>query len=349
MPSLREALEGAFDEPTPVNTDPVPELDNVETEAQPETAVEDTAEPTTDARPRTPDGKFAPKQAEPVAEAKEAPAAPSDPPAPVRKAPSSWKPAAQEAFLKADRGEPLTPEEIKLLTAEAERRENDFHKGVSEFKTHSERARAYDQAIAPFQQHLEKLGVDAPTAIQALMRADVTLRTADPVTKAQYFGQLAKEYGIDLAQVQQPQPVDPQTQYLMSQLNQLRQQQETWQNQAKQQELMRAQQELAQFATSDRQHFDAVRNDMADLLQAGKASTLQEAYDMAVWMRADIRQSLLEQQRAEAQKKALAEAQAQKARTAAVSVKGSSPVSSGVQPGTKGSLRDILAAQFDAN
>jgi hypothetical protein len=31
-----------------------------------------------------------------------------------------------------------------------------------------------------------------------------------------------------------------------------------------------------------------------------------------------------------------------------VSVKGSSPASSGVQPGNKGSLRDILAAQFDS-
>ena len=56
----------------------------------------------------------------------------------------------------------------------------------------------------------------------------------------------------------------------------------------------------------------------------------------------------LDQQRAEAQKKALEQAQAQKARTAAVSVKGSSPASSGVQPGNKGSLRDILAAQFDS-
>lgn len=333
MSSLREALEGAFDAPESEVQAEALELQ----EQAPEPAVSDD-------KPRTPDGKFAKSEKE-TPEPTPAPV----PEVPTRKAPSSWKPAAQEAFLKADRGEALTPEEIKLLTAEAERRENDFHKGVSEFKTHSERARAYDQAIAPFQQHLDRLGVDAPTAIQALMRADVTLRTADPATKAQYFAQLAKEYGIDLGTVQnQPQP-DPQTQYLMSQLQQLRQQQETWQNQARQQEQMRAQQELAQFATAERPHFDAVRNDMADLLQAGKASTLQEAYEMAVWMRADTRQSLLDQQRAEAQKKALAEAQAQKAKSAAVSVKGSSPVSTGVQPGSKGSLRDILEAQLNGN
>lgn len=325
MPSIAEALESALEQ-------------HETTEAATEVAPEVTPEVTKEPRARSEDGKFAKK--EPEAEVTPEPA--------PRKAPSSWKPAAQEAFLKADRGEPLTTEEIKLLTQEAERRESDFHKGVSEFKSHSERAKAYDAAIAPYQQHLQSLGVDAPTAINALMRADMTLRTSDPVTKAQYFAQLAKEYGIDLNQVQEPPQLDPQTQYLMNELQVLRNQQQMWQNQARQQEQAIAQEQLASFATPDRPHFDAVRNEMADLLLTGKAKNLQEAYEKAVWSDPDIRQSLLDQQRAEAQKKALEQAQAQKARTAAVSVKGSSPASSGVQPGNKGSLRDILVAQFDS-
>ncbi len=327
MSDLRTALEEAFAEKAEEST-----------EVKPEPTPEPTPEPERTEQPRDEAGKFA-IEIEPTEQTEPAP----------RKAPSSWKPAAQEAFLKADRGEALTPEEIKLLTAEAERRESDFHKGVSEFKSHSERAKAYDAAIAPYQTHLQRLGVDAPTAISALMRADTILRTSDPVTKAQYFSQLAREYGIDLNSVQEPPQLDPQTNYLMSELQQLRNQQQMWQNQIQQQEQARANSELTKFATADKAHFDAVRGDMADLLETGKAKTLEEAYDMAVWMRQDIRQSLLDQQRAEAQKKALEQAQAQKARTAAVSVKGSSPVSGGVQPGTKGSLRDIIAAQFDSN
>jgi hypothetical protein len=84
---------------------------------------------------------------------------------------------------------------------------------------------------------------------------------------------------------------------------------------------------------------------MADLLETGKAKSENEAYEMAVWMRPDIRTTLIDQQRAEAQRKAIEQAQAQKAKAAAVSVKGSSPAAGGVQP-VKGSLRDILAAQF---
>jgi len=296
MPSIAEALESALEQHETTEAEVAPEV-------APEVTTEVTTEVTKEPRARSEDGKFAKKEPEAIQEVAPEPA--------PRKAPSSWKPAAQEAFLKADRGEPLTTEEIKILTQEAERRESDFHKGVSEFKGHSERAKAYDAAIAPYQQHLQSLGVDAPTAINALMRADMTLRTSDPVTKAQYFAQLAKEYNIDLNQVQEPPQVDPQTQYLMNELQVLRNQQQMWQNQARQQEQAIAQDQLASFATPDRPHFDAVRNEMAFLLETGKAKDLQEAYEKAVWS-------------------------------------DSSPASSGVQPGNKGSLRDILAAQFDS-
>jgi len=340
MSDIRSALEEAFD-----SGSETPESEVVEREQPAVDVVEhEPVSGETQARARDEQGRFASK----ATEAPEPAPQVEQPASPTRNPFSSWKPDAQQALMKAERGEALTPEELKLLRVEAERRESDFHRGVSEFKSHSERAKAYDQAIAPYQQHLQKLGVDAPTAINALMRADVTLRTSDPATKAQYFAQLAREYGIDLAQVQNPQPLDPQTQFLHQQLNELRQQQQLWQNQLQQQEQMRVQQELQQFATADRKHFDAVRNDMADLLETGKAKDLQEAYDMAVWMRPDVRQTLIEQQLADAQSKALAQAQAQRAKTAAVSVKGSSPIGAGGQP-VNGSLRDIIAAQLADN
>jgi hypothetical protein len=130
----------------------------------------------------------------------------------------------------------------------------------------------------------------------------------------------------------------------MQQMHSLRQQQEMWQNQIQQQERAKAEAEISEFAAG-KPHLDAVRGDMADLLSTGKAKTLNEAYDMAVWMRPDIRQTLIEQQRAEAQRTAAAELQAQRAKTAAVSVKGSSP-SSGGATAPSGSLRDQLAAAF---
>jgi len=317
-----------------------------------EQAIEQSEAAEVESIPQTRDesGKFSSKEEKPAEvatevspEVKEVAQAPA---VAERRAPSSWKPAAQEAFLKAERGEALAPEEIKMLTAEAERRESDYHKGISEYKSHSERARSYDNVVTPYQPYLQSLGVDAPTAIQKLLQAEYTLRNGDPQSKMNQFMTLAQEYGIDLSQTQNIQPQDPQTQYLTNQLNELRQTQQMWQNQLQQQQASQAQAELSQFADG-KEHFDAVRNDMAVLLETGSAKTLQEAYEKAIWMRPDVRQTLLEKQLNEAQSKALAQAQAQKAKTASIGVKGSSPSSTGIQP-VKGSLRDVIAASFDA-
>ncbi len=331
MSDLRSALESAFED----KTDEAPQTETVVNTPEP-VSEEKPLETSAEQRARDEAGRFAAKES--------APPTPPDEPKPI-KAPSSWKPAAQEAYLKAERGEALTPEEVRILTNEANRRESDFHRGVEEFKTHAQKARAYEAVIAPYQQTFQQLGVDAPTAIGALLKADHTLRYGDPATKAQYFQQLAQQYEVNLEQIQNPPQYDPQTQYLMQQLNELRQTQAQWHNSIQQQEQTRANQELEQFSQAGNAHFDAVRGDMADLLETGKATSLQDAYEKAVWMNPDIRQSLIEQQRSEAQKKAMAEAQNLRAKTAAVSVKGSSPSAGGVQ--TNGSdLRSLIASQF---
>jgi hypothetical protein len=165
------------------------------------------------------------------------------------------------------------------------------------------------------------------------------------VQKAQYFQNLAREYGIDLGQVQNIPEQDPQTQYLMQQLNELRQTQQMWQNSIQEQERNKANHELASFATSEKTHFEAVRNDMADLLEAGKAQSLEQAYEMAIWMRPDVSQTLIEQQRIEAQRNYEQHQRTARVKTASVSVKGSSPSSSGSQP-NGGDLRALLESQF---
>lgn len=295
-------------------------------------------------------GRFAAKAAEAAVEPTEPVAAPVTEVAPPRKAPSSWKPEAQAAYLKAAADEPLTPAEIKLLTQEAERRENDYHKGIEQYKTHAHEAQAYQRVVEPYMQTIRSLGVDAPTAIAKLFQADHTLRYSDPATKARFLGQLAQEYGVDLGQVQNAPPIDPNVQYLQQQTQLMQQQLQQFHQQQEMREQAGYQSEIQKFASDPAHpHFEAVKEDMALLLQTGKAQDLKDAYDTAVWMRADIRQSLVEQQRAEAQRAATEQAQSQRAKSAAVSVKGSSPAGGGVQP-VKGSLRDqIEAAISDAS
>lgn len=320
---IRSALESAFEQEV---TEPVAEV--LET---PE-------------RTRDEHGKFAkvepaviePAQAaDPADPAEPVIDAPVDTP-PAKKAPSSWKPDAQAAF---DALPPHVQDEVL-------RRESDYHKGIEGYKTHAQAAQAYEKAVAPYMQTIQKLGVDPATAVSKLLEADNTLRYADPATKAQFFSQLAQQYGIDLAQVANPPAVDPQYQALQQQIQQQQTEMQRWKQEQEQQQQSVVQSEIDKFAADPANtYFNEVQDDMALLLQSGKAQTLKDAYDTAVWMRGDIRQSLIEQQRAEAQKKATEQAQSQRAKAAAVSVKGSSPAASGIQP-VKGSLRDQLEASF---
>jgi hypothetical protein len=103
--------------------------------------------------------------------------------------------------------------------------------------------------------------------------------------------------------------------------------------------------QIAAFSEG-KEHFDAVREDMAALLQADRAPDLDTAYDMAIWARPDLRSGLLQQQTRAAEERAHAVAQKQRAQSAAVSVRGSSPVSSSSANPTD--LRALLESQFNS-
>ncbi len=136
----------------------------------------------------------------------------------------------------------------------------------------------------------------------------------------------AQQRGIDLTQLAgaggaqgeqpaQPHPAEQRVAQLETVLtNFIQQQQQGQQTQYRSQ--------VDQFA-SDPAHpyFNDLREDMGALLKMGRAKDLQQAYDMAAWAHPEIRTTLID---AERQKQAKdAEAIAQQARGAAVSISGS--------------------------
>jgi hypothetical protein len=312
---LRSTLEAAFEAPAadPVVTAPV-----------------DTPKVEAPVVARDESGKFASKApAEPVA-----PITPpvdlAPPDVPVRKAPSSWKKETQAEWDKL----PAHVQEDVL------RREGDFHKGIETYKQAATRAQAYESVVQPYQATLQKLGVAPEVAIGALFKADDILRNGQPAEKAAYFAQLAQSYGISIENIQAAPPVDPQYQSVLNELQSLKMEQQNRQ----QTELNQLNSQINSFAES-KEHFNAVREDMAALLQGGRAPDLETAYDMAIWARPDLRAGLLEQQARSAEEKARAALQKSKAQSAAVSVRGSSPTSGASS--TPNNLRSALEAAFN--
>lgn len=285
---------------------------------------------------RAADGKFAHKSAE------TAPAGPEAPEEPVwARPPKSWKKDYHDVWNTAD----------PRLREYAYKREEEMRSGV---ETAQQRAVAYDhiqQVIEPYMPTIHGLGLEPAAAIKGLMEADHILRTSAPEHKRAYLLQLADHYGIQLGDVSQRAPTasaaNPDLYALKNELNQVRGEVVGWkraQEDAANQTLL---QDIANFAKG-KEHFEEVRPAMAKLLQAGLASTLEDAYTQAVRLNDELFTADQAATHAafEAEKREKANRAAKAARGAAVSVRSSTP---GVPATTKAQdRRSMLAEQFDS-
>jgi len=262
--------------------------------------------------------------------------------------PSTWKKEYVQIWDKMEAGEQISKEDFTKFAEYANQRESEYKKGVSTYKAEADRARGYEEAFAPFAPELQRRGIEPTQYIQNLARADQILTNAPYEQKVQLFQRLAADYGIQLNGESQIQQFDPYTQQLMNQLNQVNQEvsnikgrfaQE--ENQRLMSEIERVRQDVEKFP-----HFDVVREEMAQLLELGKAQDLETAYKKAVRMNDDV--WALEQDRLlkDARQAATKAQQVQKAKAAAVSPKSTTPSGKVTNPEDKKDRRSLIAEQM---
>lgn len=342
-PSLRDTLVAALEQNGNDQTSeatPAP-IEGVQPHAPIETA-EQKAE-----RERDEKGRFA-KSSEPGDTKLSEPASPQAAAEPSASSaitpPASWRAAAKAEFAKLP---PVIQEEVL-------KREKDIEAGNAQWQAKAERFNRLDAVLAPRRERFQLAGIDETQAVQALFAAQDFLER-NPVEGIRY---LARQYGVNLAAfagqtgqaVQEP-PMHPVIQQLAAQVQTLQQalsQQQTAQAQAAQSQYAS---EVEKFSSDPANlYFENVRGDMANLIRAGQASSLKDAYEKAIWAHPEIRPILLQQQVEERARQAqeAARAKARDAKYAAGSVTGSpapgmSPANSGPAP----TLRDELKAAFE--
>ncbi len=295
---LRSTLEGAFEDVTEQQegrqAENAPESVRPAAEAatDPATATEGESVDRGDGRDTR--GKFAKRAAEEAAASAAAQAATDKPgqvekPDPFAKAPQSWKPGAREAWGQ------LPPD----VRQEVYRRERESARVMQE--THQSRqVHTYvDQLAQQFAPALQAEGVDVLTATQNLMNLASRLRFGPPQEKAALAAQIIRSYGVDInalaaaldgaaqsvtATKQQGMYQDPRVDQLMAELNQAKQQRQ-------QQIAATATNEVESFG-SDKEFFEDVREDMADMLEVaakrGIDLSLEQAYERACSIHPDI-------------------------------------------------------------
>ena len=270
-----------------------------------------------EARSRDEGGRFAKPakvEAEPEVEDEEPPV--------WRRPPASWKKDFHEVWQKAD----------PKMQEYAWQREEQMRAGVEPLLSKAQFADAMQEAISPYMNTIQGLGLQPEKAVAALMEADHKLRNSDPQTKMQYFAQLAQSYGINLGAMQgqaptaAPNSVDPMVYQLQNELNKVRGEVMGWKQQQEMVENQTLLSEINQFSLKA-DHFEEVRPTMIQLLQSGVAQTLDEAYDKAIRLDPTLFEQTLKAQQAEVAAKQAKEANrvAKTARAAAVSVRSATP------------------------
>lgn len=329
--------------------DAVVQTDNNTPAEQPKTvrealnaAVKEHSEP----KPRDEGGKFAPKPdaaPEKVEAAKEIAETEPQPTAKPQAdaAPGDWS-EASKAFL-------ATLPADHPLKADAARREANFEKGIAKYREVADRHKEIEQVIAPHRAEFQKFGIQSDAqAIKTLLQWENAVR-ANP---QHAIRQLAQSYGVDLSTfAQAPQAsgeneLPAQLRPVIDQFGNIVQTVQQLQQRLDQTDAQGIQREIAAFANG-KPHFEAVRDLMGKLMNSGAATTMDDAYKMALKVHPDVSQIIQkeEQDKQTAERKAAAEAKAKAAAAASVSVQGSSPqgnVANGKARSTAVSVRESL-------
>ena len=262
--------------------------------------------------------------------------------------PSTWKKEYVTIWDKMESGEQISKEDFTKFAEYANQRESEYKKGVSTYKAEADRAKSYENAIAPYAQDLQRRGIQPTQYIENLVRAEQILSNAGYEQKVQVFQKLAQDYGIQLNGNGQVTQLDPYTQQLMNQLNMVNQEVSSIKGRFAQEENQRLMGEIERVRSDVEKfpHFDVVREEMAQLLELGKAQDLETAYKKAVRMNDDV--WALEQDRLlkDAKQSAVKAQQVAKAKAAAVSPKSTTPSGKVSNPEDKKDRRSLIADQL---
>jgi hypothetical protein len=262
--------------------------------------------------------------------------------------PTTWKKDLLPLWDKIAKGETLTKEESKKHLEYLNQRENEFKKGVSVYKAEAERAKALEEAINPFIPELQSQGIHPAAWINNLGRAHMVLTKAPYEQKVQMFHRLAQDYGVNLNQSNEPQqPVDAYTQQLMQQLYQVNQEVSTIKGRFEQEEQARLSNEIERVRSNKERfpHFDMVREEMAQLLELGKAQDLETAYAKAVRLNDEVWAVEQERLLSSAKKQASQAQQVARAKATAISPKSVTPNGTQAKVEAK-DRRSLLMAQM---
>lgn len=232
----------------------------------------------------------------------------------------------------------------QTVKSEILKREEDMFKGIESYKHEANFGRTVGNILQPYSQIMQQHGIDPLQQISGLMQAHYTLAMGSPEQKLQLLEKIVADYGIDTTNFGVAPYVDPTVKNLLNTVKTLESNQMQFQEFQKAQDEERARNEIEAFVNDPANIYaKELYTDMANLIGAGQAKGLSDAYKKAIWLNESVRAKELARQREETLATARAKAKAKAdAAKKAMSANVTTSAKSASQTAPLGSIDDTL-------
>lgn len=211
-------------------------------------------------------------------------------------APKNWSDDVKKVF------DTLPRKSQEFMIKRDKEMTSDYTKKTQDLAEQRKNIEALDKVLQPARQNIQATGIGEAEYISRLLNADQALRTNPKMA----LRQLAQGYGINLSSLEDESESwndpDPQIAQLMQQNQQIMAELNQFKQQNMQSTVAQTEQTVEQFSTKTdangnllHPHFDKVRVKMGNLIDAGEAKGLDDAYAKAVRLDDDLYAEALKQ------------------------------------------------------
>lgn len=223
-----------------------------------------------------------------------------EPENPAIEAPKSWSAEMKEKWAE------LPPAAQEYIA----QREREAHDQISRMGQELGHYRPVGELVGQYQHVFDRNGVTFEDGFNRLMAAQELLER-DPLKG---LAAIAQTFGVDLVkafggQAQGQRPQNPEVSHLQRKISQLegmltsQQRNQYAQQIAEQRQILSATEQQVAAWSEGKEHFETVRQKMAQLINSGLANDLDDAYEQAIMLDKDIRQQVEAKREAERQAK----------------------------------------------
>lgn len=270
-------------------------------------------------------------------------------------APEHWAAEDKEVFSSLDaRGREFLLRRHKDMEAA-------YTKKQQALADERKQAEAVIKAVEPYEDYLRRNGLTREEAVNKLLATAQRLDESNPQDKIAILHNLARDYGVQLGNQEEPEPLSHEAQLLLDKINRieadnyrLQEAHRLHQESLRWKEESSLQSVIDDFSSQKDEngnlkypHFDTLREDMGLLLNAGKAQNLEDAYESAIYLNRDLRTEYNLRQYNKDKQEAETRKRVEASKRAGFNVK-SGPVTQTSDPKEALSLRDEIRRNMEA-